>query len=187
MVADIRSGKGMQDMSRLTGGSNQEGMQAGQDMWSAWAGAAEWGYEDEIMQYETELATKIDITAEHFRQMKELTVGNQQEIVEIYRQNAAQAEAIETQKRAMLISSAQTITDRVAMAGRIMMSSSNKQSKALFAITKAAGIASAMVSTYQAVMIAKTATPWPTVNAVLAAAELAFGLAQVANIKSQSY
>jgi len=185
-AADIAPSTGASDMSALTGGTTQKGMQMGQDMWSMWAGAAEWGYEDEIINYENSLVTKIDMTAEHFRQMKELTAGNQQEMAEIYRQSAAQIEAIETQKRTMLISSAQTITDRVAMAGRLMMAASDKQNKALFAITKSAAIVSAMVSTYKAVMIAKASAP-PPINYVLAAAELAYGLAQVANIKSQSY
>lgn len=187
MVEDIRSGAGgMPDMSGLTGGATQKGFQMGQDMWSTWAGAAEWGWQDDIVNYENALTTKIDMTAEHFRQMKELTAGNQQEMAEIYRQAAAQIEAIEAQKRDMLISSAGTIADRVASAGQLLMSASNKQNKTLFAITKAAAISSAIVNTYKAVMLAKASAP-PPINYALAAAEMAYGMAQVAKIQSQSY
>ena len=127
-----------------------------------------------------------EMTSAHFQRMKEITNGNQIEIAEIYAQSAAQIEAIEAQKRDMMIWSAQTIADRVAMAGKIMMSASGKQNKVLFAITKTAAIASAVISTYKAVMLARASAP-PPMNYALAAAELAFGLAQVAKIKSQGY
>lgn len=61
-----------------------------------------------------------------------------------------------------------------------------QHNKTLFKITKAAGIAEAIVNTYTGVTKTLASYPWPFA-AVPAAAHLAAGLAQVASIRSQSF
>jgi hypothetical protein len=60
------------------------------------------------------------------------------------------------------------------------------QSKKLFAISKAASIATAIMSTYEGATKAMSAYP-PPLNFAMAAATVAGGLAQVSNIRSQSF
>jgi hypothetical protein len=60
------------------------------------------------------------------------------------------------------------------------------QSKKLFAISKAASIATAIMSTYEGATKAMAAYP-PPINFAMAAAVVAGGLAQVSNIRSQSF
>jgi len=175
----------MPDMSALTGGTTQKGMQMGQDMWSMWAGAAEWGYEDEIVRYENSLTTKLDMTAEHFRHMKELTAGNQQEIYEIHRQIAAQVEAFEQQKRMSQAATAQNAVDNATFALQFF----GQTNKAAFAAFKAVSIAETVINTYKAAVGAYSAMasiPFvgPALGAAAAAAAMAYGMAQVSAIAS---
>ena len=66
------------------------------------------------------------------------------------------------------------------------LSAQKGQSKKLFAISKAASIATAIMSTYEGATKAMAAYP-PPLNFAMAAASVAGGLAQVANIRSQSF
>jgi hypothetical protein len=59
-------------------------------------------------------------------------------------------------------------------------------SKALFQVSKAAALADAIINTYKAVQVARASAP-PPYNYVLAAIELAAGLANVAAIASASF
>ena len=61
-----------------------------------------------------------------------------------------------------------------------------KNSKKMFALSKAAGIADALVSTYQGAAKSMGAYPFP-INVAMAAASVAAGMAQVSAIKSQSF
>tara|TARA_B100000131_G_scaffold276639_1_gene279933 strand:- start:426 stop:2108 length:1683 start_codon:yes stop_codon:yes gene_type:complete len=60
------------------------------------------------------------------------------------------------------------------------------QSKKMFALQKAASIASALVNTYESVTETMAAYPFP-INIALSALSLAAGMAQVSAIKSQSF
>ena len=66
------------------------------------------------------------------------------------------------------------------------LSAQKGQSKKLFAISKAASIATAIMSTYEGATKAMAAYP-PPINFAMAAAVVAGGLAQVSNIRSQSF
>lgn len=61
-----------------------------------------------------------------------------------------------------------------------------KNSKKMFAIQKAAGIANALISTYQGAAKSMSAYPFP-INVAMAAASVAAGMAQVSAIKAQSF
>ncbi len=61
-----------------------------------------------------------------------------------------------------------------------------KNSKKMFALSKAAGIAQALVSTYQGAAKSMGAYPFP-INVAMAAASVAGGMAQVSAIRSQSF
>ena len=61
-----------------------------------------------------------------------------------------------------------------------------KNSKKMFALSKAAGIADALVSTYQGAAKSMGAYPFP-INVAMAAASVAAGMAQVSAIKAQSF
>jgi hypothetical protein len=61
-----------------------------------------------------------------------------------------------------------------------------RHSKKLFAMQKAAGIANALVSTYQGAAKSMGAYPFP-INVAMAAASVAAGMAQVSAIKAQSF
>ena len=79
-------------------------------------------------------------------------------------------------EKAQIVSS--ELQKNFAMAG--------KQSKKMFAMQKAAGIANALVSTYQGAAKSMGAYPFP-INIGMAAASVAAGMAQVAAIKAQSF
>jgi len=66
------------------------------------------------------------------------------------------------------------------------LSATKGQSKKLFAIQKAASIAKAIISTYEGATKAMAAYP-PPINFAMAAAVVAGGLAQVSQIRSQSF
>ena len=61
-----------------------------------------------------------------------------------------------------------------------------QQSKKMFALSKAAGIADALISTYQGAAKSMGAYPFP-INVAMAAASVAAGMAQVSAIRSQSF
>lgn len=61
-----------------------------------------------------------------------------------------------------------------------------KNSKKMFAMQKAAGIANALISTYQGAAKSMSAYPFP-LNVAMAAASVAAGMAQVSAIRSQSF
>ncbi len=61
-----------------------------------------------------------------------------------------------------------------------------KNSKKMFAMQKAAGIANALISTYQGAAKSMSAYPFP-INVAMAAASVAAGMAQVSAIRSQSF
>jgi hypothetical protein len=61
-----------------------------------------------------------------------------------------------------------------------------RNSKKMFALSKAAGIADALVSTYQGAAKSMGAYPFP-INVAMAAASVAAGMAQVSAIKAQSF
>ena len=62
----------------------------------------------------------------------------------------------------------------------------SKNSKKMFAMQKAAGIANALISTYQGAAKSMSAYPFP-INIAMAAASVAAGMAQVSAIRSQSF
>ena len=66
------------------------------------------------------------------------------------------------------------------------LAAAGKNSKKMFALSKAAGIANALVSTYQGAAKSMGAYPFP-INVAMAAASVAAGMAQVSAIKSQSF
>ena len=70
------------------------------------------------------------------------------------------------------------LASNLAMAG--------KNSKKMFALSKAAGIAEAIISTYQGAAKSMGAYPFP-INVAMAAASVAAGMAQVSAIKAQSF
>jgi hypothetical protein len=74
----------------------------------------------------------------------------------------------------------------VASGLQSQMSAVAKNSKTVFKIQKAAGIANALVSTYQGAAKAMGAYPFP-INVAMAAASVAAGMAQVSAIRSQSF
>ena len=77
-----------------------------------------------------------------------------------------------------LLSASQSAVQHLAIA--------TSGSKALFAVSKAAALADAVINTYKAVQVARASAP-PPYNYVLAAIELAAGLANVAAIASASF
>lgn len=70
------------------------------------------------------------------------------------------------------------LASNLAMAG--------KNSKKMFALSKAAGIADAIISTYQGAAKSMGAYPFP-INVAMAASSVAAGMAQVSAIKAQSF
>ena len=70
------------------------------------------------------------------------------------------------------------LASNLAMAG--------KNSKKMFALSKAAGIAEAIISTYQGAAKSMGAYPFP-INVAMAASSVAAGMAQVSAIKAQSF
>jgi len=80
--------------------------------------------------------------------------------------------------KAKLLSASQSALQHLAIA--------TSGSKALFAVSKAAALADAIINTYKAVQVARASAP-PPYNYVLAAIELAAGLANVASIASASF
>jgi hypothetical protein len=79
-------------------------------------------------------------------------------------------------ERAQIVASG--LASNLAMAG--------KNSKKMFALSKAAGIANALVSTYQGAAKSMGAYPFP-INIAMAASSVAAGMAQVSAIKAQSF
>lgn len=77
-------------------------------------------------------------------------------------------------------------TSQVADSLQNMTASVARENKAMFALNKAAGITNAIINTYQGVTKSLSAYPMPLAGA-MAAAHLAAGMAQVQQIKSQSF
>ena len=77
-------------------------------------------------------------------------------------------------------------TKHVAGQLSTQLQGASKHSKKLFAMQKAAGIANALVSTYQGAAKSMSAYPFP-INVAMAAASVAAGMAQVSAIKAQSF
>jgi len=81
--------------------------------------------------------------------------------------------------------STQMAADNMIKTGKLLLASSMQGNKALFDVVKAASIGQAMMGTYTGAAKALAEVPYPF-NFVAAASVIAFGLAQVAQISSQS-
>jgi len=105
----------------------------------------------------------------------------------IYMMQHRQAEElrIEEQTRRMRIQGQQQLVDNVIKTGKLIMGVSGKQNKALFRAVQAVSAGKAAIYAYQSAAKAMAEVPWP-LNVAVAASNLAFGMAQVANIMAQS-
>jgi len=79
----------------------------------------------------------------------------------------------------------QQLVGNAIKTGKLIMDISGKQNKALFRAVQAVSAGKAAIYAYQSAAKAMAEVPWP-LNVAVAASNLAFGMAQVANIMAQS-
>jgi len=107
----------------------------------------------------------------------------QQSLTEFYAFQEAEAEAAERLKERKIAAVSSTLNYTI-MAGKLLLQSSQKDNKAIFAVVKAASIGQALISTYTGAANAMKDVPYPY-NFAAAASVIAYGMAQVASITSQ--
>ena len=123
---------------------------------------------------------------EYFRQIREHSRATAEEVAA----NKTQQVGTEKTKSAELaefeaktgVEKTKHITGQLAT----QLQGAAKNSKKMFALQKAAGIANALISTYQGAAKSMSAYPFP-INIGMAAASVAAGMAQVSAIRSQSF
>ena len=142
-----------------------------------------------ILRQELQALQDIDPAANILQAYEQIKVKSR-ETAEAVAANKTQQTETEKQKSAELkefeaktgIEKTKHVTGQLAS----QLQGASKHSKKLFAIQKAAGIANALVSTYQGAAKSMSAYPFP-LNVGMAAASVASGMAQVAAIRAQSF
>jgi len=132
------------------------------------------------MEWLTEARNSELVTEQEYRKLKEEAERQHQaELTKIANDGLSDREKFNRK-------SMDAQVGQVANSLQNMTASVARENKAMFAINKAAGIANAVVNTYQGVTKSLSAYPMPLAGA-MAAAHLAAGMAQVSQIKSQSF
>lgn len=140
----------------------------------------------EAMNPSDELMEKFNALTANFKSISEES-GTATE-----KMNAFQSQFIKSQqegeKKAQEFNNATTVgrTKMVLEEGNKQLTAFKGQSKKMFAVQKAAAIATAIINTAQSVTKTMAAYPFP-IDVALSALSLAAGMAQVSSIKAQSF
>ena len=136
-------------------------------------------HEQDLERLQEALEMELLTEKEHREMLEELEQAHGEKMVDIRKRNMSDLEKFTAKSF-----SAQAA--HVADSLQRMTASTAGENKKMFRLNKAAGIANALVNTYQGVSQALAAYP-PPLSFAMAAAQLAAGMAQVSAIKSQSF
>ncbi len=127
------------------------------------------------------------IIDEHMAQLGIIEERKQAELAAEQAITAGKAQAAEREKQLnqMKLQSAKFTTDNMIKTGKMLLGGAMKGNKALFEATKALSIGQAIMSTYTGAANAMRDVPYPY-NFIAAGSVIAFGIAQVSQIMSQS-
>jgi len=176
------------DISAATGGSTQ-------DLWKSFGGGeaesfsnwvqSAYGFSQPEEWLQPQLGLVEDMTAEHFRRMKELTAGNKMEIAEILRSNTANELKIEQDMQMKRLDIYQSVAAGISNTFLQISQAGGKQSKEAFKLYQAFAIVEAGISTAMSIIktLAEPALPWPS-NVIMAGIIGGMGLLQVGMIAS---
>jgi len=182
-VGDIRSDAGgMPDMSALTGGATQEGMLNTKAYYDQIKEQLFSFHDIALAEDQARQQAEFDNEAGHLERMKEQLGAYHDARLEIMQAKQAQELQLEFQLREMRGQVASNWLQTTMNVGNAVLAFSGKQSKAIFAIAKAAEVAKATIAAFTAFNLAMANPPGPPWTLPLAASVLAMGLANAAAI-----
>ena len=182
-------------LSKATGPAKPDTGGSTQDLWKSFGGGeaesfsnwvqSAYGFSQPEEWLQPQLGLVEDMTAEHFRRMKELTAGNKMEIAEILRSNTANELKIEQDMQMKRLDIYQSVAAGISNTFLQISQAGGKQSKEAFKLYQAFAIVEAGISTAMSIIktLAEPALPWPS-NVIMAGIIGGMGLLQVGMIAS---
>ena len=170
-----------EDLWKSFGGGEAESL-------SNWVQSA-YGFNQPENWLQPQLGLVEDMTAEHFRRMKEMTEGSKAEIAAVLEEGAAREVAINKQTNAQRISDVQSLLGTMTNNFQQISEMGGKQSGKAFAMYKAFKITETLMATYSSAIKAYESLVWvpyvgPVLGAAAAGMAVAFGMAQVNMIRN---